>query len=237
MITSDRRGVRFDVYAKDDRSVIYDIDMQNAMMENLPKRTRYIQSLIDLDQMERGAHFSELTKSYVIFICNFNLKPAEGRHKYTFCNLCKEDSKISLEDGTEKVFLCTKGNLDDISPELKQLLAYVSGEAPDGDFSKRLDIAVKGARMNPQWRKEYMDLQDYVDEAREEGRAEGRKEGRAEGRKEGRAEGITEGEAIGEKRLADLVSALIANGESDKVARAVSDKEYRDSLYKQYAIV
>ena len=110
---------------------------------------------------------------------------------------------------------------DDISLELKQLLAYVSGAAPDGDFSKRLDIAVKRARMNPQWRKEYMDLQDYVDEAREEGRAEG----------------ITEGEAIGEKRLADLVSALIANGESDKVARAVSDKEYRDSLYKQYAIV
>lgn len=52
------------------------------------------------------------------------------------------------------------------------------------------------------------------------------------GKEEGRAEGRSEGE----QKLANLVSVLIADGKADEVARVASDKEYRDSLYKKYAI-
>ena len=47
-ITPDGRGVRFDVYAKDDRSVIYDIEMQTVWYPEIPKRSRYYQAMIDL---------------------------------------------------------------------------------------------------------------------------------------------------------------------------------------------
>ena len=99
-ITADGRGVRFDVYAKDDRSTVYDIEMQNAKQPLLAKRARYAQSLMDLEQLERGDSFSELKRSYVIFICNFNLREDGLRHRYSFRNLCVEDPSIPLEDGT-----------------------------------------------------------------------------------------------------------------------------------------
>ena len=173
-ITANNRGVRFDIYAHDDRSVIYDIDMQNAYRDHLPKRVRYVQSLMDLDILERGDHFRDLQRSYVIFICNFNLYEEHGRHRYSFKNLCVEDPKIELADETQKIFLCTKGTKDDISEEMKQFLAYVAGKAPENDFTKRLESAVAKAKRNPAWRKEFMDFRDYLDDAREEGRQEER---------------------------------------------------------------
>ena len=187
-ITADKRGVRFDVYARDDDSVVYDVEMQNALRDHLPKRTRYIQGLLDLEMLERGAHFSELQESFVIFICRFNLLDEAGRHRYSFRNLCVEDPSLELEDGTEKIFLCTEGAAEDISPEMKQFLAYVAGNTPESSFAKRLEDAVAKARLNPAWRKEFMDLQDYVDIAKEEGRKEGLKQGREEGLQQGREE-------------------------------------------------
>ena len=66
--------------------------------------------------MERGKSYNELNRSYIIFICRFNLFPQIGRHKYTFANLCREDTAIELGDETEKIFLCTRGILM-ISPK------------------------------------------------------------------------------------------------------------------------
>ena len=53
----------------------------------------------------------------------------------------------------------------------------------------------------------------------------------------GRAEGRAEGEVSGEQKMVRLVSVLIADGKSDELARATSDREYRESLYRKYAIV
>ena len=60
--------------------------------------------------------------------------------------------------------------------------------------------------------------------------------GRAEGKAEGRAEGRAEGKAEGEQRFADLANILIADGKTDELVKATTDKEYRDTLYRKYAI-
>ena len=65
----------------------------------------------------------------------------------------------------------------------------------------------------------------------------GKEQGKAEGKAEGRAEGRAEGKAEGEQKMVRLLSALIANGKTNELARVTIDKEYRDSLYKKYAIV
>ena len=101
-ITANGKGVRFDVYAEGSDSIIYDIEMQNAESDSIAKRSRYSQGMIDLNLLERGAHYSELNRSYVIYICRFNLFEDVGRHKYSFLNLCREDSRIELGDETEK---------------------------------------------------------------------------------------------------------------------------------------
>ena len=164
-ITSDRKGVRFDVYAKDDQSVVYDVEMQNANRGDLPRRVRYAQSLMDLEQLERGEKYRELTKSYVIYICNFQLFPVYNRSRYIFRNLCVDDTRIELDDGTEKIFLCTEGSDQNTPGELRDFLNYISGKEATDDFTNELDYAVRVARQNATWRKEYMTLQDYIDDA------------------------------------------------------------------------
>ncbi len=59
-ITADGRGVRFDIYMEDDANTVYNIEMQAGTVTNIAFRTRYYQGMIDLDQMERGAQFTDL---------------------------------------------------------------------------------------------------------------------------------------------------------------------------------
>ena len=55
----ETRGVRFDVYVKDSDKV-YDIEIQNKKFAEIEKRTRYYQSMIDMDLLAKGANFKEL---------------------------------------------------------------------------------------------------------------------------------------------------------------------------------
>ena len=180
-ITADGKGVRFDIYAEEDetgKGAVYDVEMQNAKKDSLPKRSRYSQSMIDLDLMDRGKKYEELNKSFVIYICNFNLWPNIGRHKYTFASLCREDPSIELEDGAEKIFLCAKGKKDDVSEDMKAFLNYIAKGKPENAFTNELENAVTEAKLHKRWRKEYMTLLEHYEQEREEGRKEGREEER-----------------------------------------------------------
>lgn len=80
------------------------------------------------------------------------------RHIYTFQNICKEDHKILLKDETTKIFLNAHGHMDDVSKELKAFLDYVAGKSTEDAFVKKLELAVKEAKRNREWRYEYMTL-------------------------------------------------------------------------------
>ena len=62
------KGIRLDVYVQDSNRV-FDIEIQNSLDENLPKRTRYYQSMMDVDLLLKGNNYTELKESFVIFIC------------------------------------------------------------------------------------------------------------------------------------------------------------------------
>ncbi len=142
---SDARSIRLDVYVKDSQDIIYNIEMQVANVDSLPKRTRYYQSMIDLQLIDKGETYTKLNRSYIIFICPFDLF-GKGRHIYTFKNICKEDTSIFLQDEATKIFLNTKGKLDDVSKELKAFLDYVSGKKSNDLFIKKLEEAVEEAK-------------------------------------------------------------------------------------------
>ena len=50
----------------------FTLEMQNWKMLNLPKRTRYYQSMIDIDHLASGAEYGDLPDSYIIFISMFD---------------------------------------------------------------------------------------------------------------------------------------------------------------------
>ena len=120
----ESKGIRLDVYVKDGNNTIYNVEMQRGKHKNLPKRLRYYQGTIDLDLISKGEDYRKLAKSYVIFICTFDLFN-KGLHKYTFQNVCLEDNSILLNDEAQKIILNTKGFMNDLSEELLEFLEYV----------------------------------------------------------------------------------------------------------------
>ena len=107
--------------------------------------------------IDKGQSYKKLNPSYVIFICQFDLFHM-GRHIYTFENICREDKNISLGDGAVKIFLNADGKMNDVSRELKAFLDYVAGKKSEDAFVNKLEEAVKAAKKNREWRREYITL-------------------------------------------------------------------------------
>ncbi len=59
---------------------------------------------------------------------------------------------------------------------------------------------------------------------------------REEARAEGRAEGMEKGMEKGESKLGALIDRLLSLGRNSDVARAATDSEYRQQLYKEFQI-
>ena len=166
---TDSKGIRVDVYVQDNQNRSYDIEMQVADSDNIAKRMRYYQGLIDLDKLKHGQHYSSLGESYIIFICPFD-KFKQGRHLYTFRERCDEDNKLSLNDGAVKIFLSTKGKIDDVSADVKAFLNYVDSGIIKGEFVQKFDAAVQAVKTNEKARLEYMTFEMALLESELEGR-------------------------------------------------------------------
>ena len=165
-------NVRLDIYVEDGKETVYNIEMQTTENRNLPKRTRYYQGMIDLNILEKGDNYKDLKRSFVIFVCTFDLF-GEGRHIYTFENRCNQNPELDLGDDTTKIILNTKGTIDDVTPEMKKLLDFIDGKEPEDDFTRELEEAVQSVRKNEKWRLDYMTLQMNYQEKYEQGYDEG----------------------------------------------------------------
>ena len=205
-LSADAKAIRLDVYVEDDQNTVFNLEMQTSDNRNLPKRMRYYQGVIDLNILQKGQDYTKLKKSYVIFICTFD-PFGEGRHIYTFCNTCQENTALTLDDDAVKIILSTKGTMDDVSPEMKRILDYIDGKGASDKFTEELEEAVRSARQNERWRLDYMTLEYEYRQRYLEGKEEGREEGRAEGRAEGRERTIQKLHERGESiaSIADIV--------------------------------
>ena len=227
-IRYDSKGIRLDVYVKDENGRIFDIEMQctNGADDELAKRTRYYQGMIDMEVLEKGEYYNKLNPTYIIFICTFD-PFQEGLPMYTFRNRCVEKEGLELGDQTTKLFLNSKGHSDTLDPEVAAFLRYVDGNAPQGEFMKELDREVVRVKKHDETRREYMTLAMELRKFKEEGKEEGRVEGRAEGRAEGIVEGISQNNQFVIKKLVgrnmpiDTIAEIV--GQSPQYVQQVID--------------
>ena len=193
-IRLDSKSIRLDVYVKDDKGRIYDIEMQvtNGKQGELEKRARYYQGMIDMELIEKGEPYENLNPCYVIFICTFDLFK-KNLPMYTFVNTCKEDGELELGDESTKIFLNSKGDTKDIDSDVAAFLQYVEGHAPKGDFMKHVDEEVTRIKAHREWRRSYMKLRDemtrYGRMEREKALAEGMEKGLQQGMQQGMHKG------------------------------------------------
>ena len=170
-LTYDGRGVRFDVYVEDADNSVYDIEMQVKVEKQIPKRLRYYQGMIDLNLLSSGKLYSELRKTYIIFIC---LEDPFGLNLpiYHFRNMCQESPTLALADEAEKVVINAAGKREGLSPRVASFLDYIQGKAANSEFTNKLDVAVRDAREHKEWRLDYMSLLEKLRDEYDEGWAE-----------------------------------------------------------------
>ena len=101
-----RKGVRLDVYVADSERV-FDLEIQTYRTASIGKRARYYQSMLDIDSLMKGADYSALRESYVVFLCTQD-PFGKGLPVYTFDRKCAENDKVDLGDTAHvKIFNCS----------------------------------------------------------------------------------------------------------------------------------
>ena len=156
-----------------------------------------------------------------------------------------------LEDGTTRIFLNIRGTNDsEVSPELVELLHYMEKTTDEAAKQcksgrvKKLHERVHEVRASEEFGVKYMQAWEEKMyerlEGREEGLAEGHEKGLTEGHEkglaEGRASGLAEGLELGEKRISALTQNLLSMKRYDDLERALSDPEYRETLYREFEL-
>lgn len=184
----DAKSIRLDVYVEDDEN-IYNVEMQVTNKDDLSRRSRYYQSLIDLNSIETGEYYKTLKESYVIFICTFD-PFNKGLPKYSFENICNEDNKLCLKDGTYKIFFNSKAYEKEENSLVKSFLKYINGQKEDNSFINMINDKITKIKNNQEWRQEYMTLLMKEREIAEENFEKGMEQGIEQGIEKGIKKGI-----------------------------------------------
>ena len=176
---SGAKTVRLDVLVKDKAGTSYDIEMQVGNEYNIPKRMRYYQAVLDVAFLDKGYSYKALNESYIIFICLFD-PIGSNRAVYTFENICIEDKRLPLQDGTKKIILNANSFRTADNKELQGFLQYVKTGKVTTAYTGRIEQMIQTVKRNEQLRKEYHILPAVLMDAFDEGEARGSRQAKFE---------------------------------------------------------
>ena len=184
------KGVRLDVYAKNEHNTRYNVEMQVAKKAELGKRVRYYHGQIDMELLLSGSDYTELPEVYVIFICDFD-PFGKKKYRYTFTKQCEEEPGAQLQEGCKSIFLSTRGENDrEVPGELVSFLNFVKADLSESetdfedDFVEKLQNTIRRIKSNREMEERFMIFEEMLRDERAEGKAEGIAEGIAEGKTE-----------------------------------------------------
>ena len=146
--------IKLDVYVKNDDK-IYDIEIQNEDMDELPKRVRYYQSMIDSNELLKGMEYRMLPESIIIFICTGD-PFGKGFAQYSFKNICLEEKELVLQDESTKYFFNSDAADKATDIEIRAFLDYIKNKKPTDNFTNTIDLAVNKVKMDEYLKGVYM---------------------------------------------------------------------------------
>lgn len=247
------RTIRLDLYTMDEEHKIYNTEMQKTRKADLQKRSRYYQGQIDVGLLEPGVpDYNQLNDTCLIMIMPFDLF-GYGKYQYTFLPRCVEVPELTLEDGTMRIFLNTRGeNPEEVSEELVKFLQYVEDtrdEVAERSASPRIRQIQErvhkvktnekaGVRYMQAWEEKYYDRQEAHEEGLAIGLEKGREEGLEEGLEKGREEGLEKGREEGmEKGREELLTAMVEKKLKKGKPVEVIAEELEESIEKVESII
>ena len=180
-------GIRLDIYVQDGNTV-YDVEIQNKDEKDMGRRTRYYQSMMDVDSLLKGQDYSDLRHSVIIFLCRFD--PFKKQIPcYNIARTCREDRSVELDDAAEvHIFNCTAYK-DVENPSLRAFLKFVQNNKAESDLTRRIDRMVETQKTIEANKKMYLTWSLHDHDVRNEGIRIGEKRGEKKGIAIGRSEG------------------------------------------------
>ena len=180
------RGVRFDVLAEDSEGKLYDCEVQRTNAGATPRRARYNSSMMDSRELAKGAEFSELPETWVIFITENDIYGA-GFPLYHVERIIEELQR-PFDDGAHILYV-NGANRDDTP--LGRLMQDFFCERPEQMNYKELAQRVDYFKAETEGVNAMCELMEKFGEKKME---------------EGRMEGLLEGK----RRMLDMARSLIS---------------------------
>lgn len=164
---SGKRAIRLDAWATSTDQRQFNMEMQNdRTSDDLAKRSRYYQSMIDTPILKSGkkTKYRRLPSTVIIFITQDDIF-GQDRAKYTFTEQCLEVNGLQLTDGAKKIFLNMSSKNG--SQELISLLQYMKETRIDNpniivhdSRILELDSIVTEVRESEEWEVASMSFMD-----------------------------------------------------------------------------
>ena len=193
----DSMRIIMDVFLRDENRII-NVEMQTGHKKELPKRSRYYQSLADVSTTSTGTKYRDLPENILIFICTFD--PFDRNYpRYTFEYTCKEAKhQLKLKDGSLRIFLNIKATeLSALDQKLQAFYHYLQKGVVESDLTQTISDSITTLKNNSIERRHYMTLAlkmaDIEYDAYEEGFDKGREDGLQVGLQQGLQRGIEQG--------------------------------------------
>ncbi|MFP3153292.1 Rpn family recombination-promoting nuclease/putative transposase [Lachnospiraceae bacterium ZAX-1] len=202
----DIKGVRLDIYVKDGKGTVYDIEMQVSREKDISKRMRYYQSVMDEDLLKKGMFYEDLPNSFIIFICTWDYVGL-GEGIYIFKNMLEGKPEHQLDDGTTRIILNTEGSRSGLNQNVVDFLNYIQSGTVSGDWIRVVDEKVRLLKSNKKWRADYMTWMMHEEELKREGIREGIREGEQRGLMKALQKLASKGKTVEE--IADLYDMTI----------------------------
>ena len=180
------RGVRFDVLAEDSEGKLYYFEVQRTNEGATPRRARYNSSMMDSRELAKGAEFSELPETWVIFITENDIYGA-GYPLYHVERIVQELQR-PFDDGAHILYV-NGSNREDT--QLGRLMQDFFCERPEQMNYKELAQRVDYFKAETEGVNAMCELMEKFGEKKME---------------EGRMEGLLEGK----RRMLDMARSLIS---------------------------
>ena len=217
----DSMRIIMDVFLRDENRIIT-VEMQTGHKTELPKRSRYYQSVADVSTTPTGAKYRNLPDNILIFICTFD--PFNKKLPlYTFRYTCDEEPKLKLKDGSLRIFLnTTTTKLSSLDQKLQAFYHYLQDGVVESDLTQTISASITTLKNNSLERRHYMTWAVKMADARYDGYEEGFEKGITTGREEGISIGLERGLEQGRERGAyqnklETAKNLLAEGLAPQV--------------------
>lgn len=239
-----RLDVRFE-----DGNIWYDVELQVAPEDALPKRSRYYASMGDVKMLRKGEAYKDLKPSFVIFLCCFDFFGLDAP-VYEFQRF---EPKLNLPLGDESfiIILNSMCSEEKVPSNLRSLFRYINeSEVTPGDrFLEKVHEQVEALQESEEV-KSIMTLEEEIrigwNEVRKEAEAakkaleavkkeiDARKKEVDAAKKE--LEAAREAVQASQERLNTLNEKLLEDDRLDDLKKAIRDSDFRESLFKEYGL-